>query len=69
MKIGMMWFDNSKTPLSKKIGEASSYYEHKYGHRPTLAIVNPATAIDECNIEVETARHVLPNHIWLGVED
>lgn len=70
MNIGMLWFDNSKSPLSTKIEGAVSYYEQKYGHKPTLAVVHPATAIDkDCNIEIETSRSILPNHIWLGMDD
>jgi len=65
----MLWFDNSNSPLSTKIEGAISFYEKKYGHTPTMAMVNPVTTIDEkCNITVETSRSVMPNHIWLGIK-
>lgn len=69
MKIGMLWFDNSDSPLSTKIEGAVSFYEKKYGRKPTLAVVHPVTQIDEkCSLTVETSRSIMPNHIWIGVE-
>ncbi len=70
MNIGMLWFDNSKDNLCTKLARAVSYYEKKYGRKPTHAYVHPTTKIDgDCNIAIEKTRSVLPNHIWLGMED
>lgn len=48
---------------------AISYYEKKFGQNPTVAFVHPMTAIDECTIKIKTSRSILPNHIWLGVDE
>lgn len=70
MKIGLLWFDNSKNPLSVKIEGAVSYYEKKFGRKPTVAVVNPTTSIDEkCNLIIETSHSIMPNHIWVGMEE
>lgn len=70
MSIGMLWFDNSNSPLSAKIEGAISYYEKKYGRTPTLVVVHPATIIDDkCNITVETSNTIMLNHLWVGVDD
>jgi hypothetical protein len=39
--IGMLWFDNSKDPLEKKILRAAAYYLAKYGMDVNTVIVHP----------------------------
>ena len=69
MRIGMMWFDNSKRSLPEKLQSAVQYYETKYGRKPTLAFVHPKD-YQECDfILVQSSKSVLPNHIWMGVDD
>jgi hypothetical protein len=69
MEIGMMWWDNTKTPLTQKIQKAMDYHLEKYGSTPTLAEVHPSM-LEEVNIIVlRPSRYVLPGNIWIGVED
>lgn len=70
MNIGMLWFDNSKKPLSEKIEGAKDFYFKKYGRTPTKFFVSLKAEIDPgCNgLNVEKSRSVLPNHIWVGME-
>lgn len=76
MKIGMLWFDNDpKAILQVKVQRASDYYAAKYGGRPNLCFVNPGTlpigqnTIQVSGVEVRSTRSVMPNHLWIGVND
>lgn len=79
MNTGMLWFDNDpKTTLDAKIKQAAEYYQHKYGHTPDLCIVNPGSLPTSGpqteprmsgRILVRAQRTVLPNHIWIGVDE
>jgi len=67
MRIGCMWFDNSKRSLPEKLQSAVQYYETKYGRKPTLAYVHPKD-YQECNfIQVQSSKSILRNHFWLGI--
>lgn len=70
MKIGMLWLDDEKRPLSEKVMRAAEYYEAKYGRYPDTCQVNEGmldVACDIAGIRVEPARYVLPHHLWLGL--
>lgn len=75
MKIGMLWFDNSKDDLATKIQRAATYYQKKYGQYPDQCYVHPVmmnllpdhiTLVH--GIEIHHSHQVLPNHFWLGNE-
>lgn len=72
MRIGMMWHDKrlSGSP-GVAIRAAQAYYKAKYGHEPNLVCINPANDgdIDVVGITIELSRSVLPNNLWMGVED
>ena len=72
MDIGMLWEDNDpKTDLAAKIAGAAEYYRKKYGQSPNLCFIHPSMLGDkpiEGPIEVRTSKSVLPNHLWIGVE-
>lgn len=73
MKVGMLWFDNSKQrDLDTKIERATSYYEKKYGQKPNVCFVHPSMVAEEekpqaQGIEIRSMTTVLPNHFWIGV--
>lgn len=73
MTTGMLWFDNDKqVDLSTKISRAADYYQKKYGRRPDLCFVHPSMiggSLRTEGIEVKPTRQVLPNHLWLGVQE
>lgn len=70
MKIGNLWFDNSKNDFVTKCNRAIAFYENKYHMRPTAIWVNPATAITEIpGIAIVQSRSILPHHFWVGMED
>ena len=74
MKTGMLWYDNdNKSDLPTKIERAAAYYQKKYGKRPDLCFVHPtmvgATLAATHGIEVKTTRHILPNHLWMGIQE
>lgn len=68
----MLWFDNSNALLSIKIQKAIKYYQDKYGKEPNLVLVHPSVLEKKeilGTITVRPYRPVLPNHIWVGIED
>lgn len=71
---GMLWFDNSiERDLTTKVVRAATYYETKYGKRPTLCFVHPTMLIDGAalvdGITIRATNSVLSNHFWLGMAD
>jgi hypothetical protein len=54
MDTGMLWFDNSKTDLEKKIQAAVNHYKTKYGKMPTLCLVNTELLGDKKVALIET---------------
>jgi hypothetical protein len=74
MDTGMLWFDNDpKVDLYDKIIRAATYYKNKYGKTPDLCYVHPSMLNEKRQrsqgIEIRTHRQVLPNHLWLGIND
>lgn len=74
MKTGMLWFDDDpKATLETKITKAANYYRQKYGAVPDTCIVNPKLMakpeIHMDRIVVRPNRSVLPNHLWIGIEE
>ena len=74
MHTGMMWFDNNSTiALTLKIEKALDYFRKKYGREPNLILVNPSMLKEEKpeigKITIRPYRPVLPNHLWVGIED
>ncbi|MCF6277661.1 MAG: hypothetical protein L3J16_02800 [Anaerolineales bacterium] len=74
MQAGMLWFDNDpKTTLTTKVSKAADYYRKKYGCTPDLCMVNPkmleGRKHDGGRIAIRPYRHILPGHLWIGVDD
>ena len=72
LKTGMLWLDDDKRrSLEDKVRRAADYYERKYGRAPQVCLVNGkalAEALEVDEIKVRPAGHVLPSHLWLGIE-
>jgi hypothetical protein len=69
---GMLWFDNTKDELSKKIVRAVSYYTGKYGATPDTCFVNPKITDKELQVNGVSVRpdnYMFLNHYWLGIEE
>lgn len=74
-----------KRTMQEKIAEAALYYRRKFDQLPTLCLVNPnqlpadpadetlpLTAVEapnEIHVTVKPWKSVLPNHLWIGVDD
>ena len=71
MKIGMLWYDNSKDSLSVKIERATAYYLEKYGKQTRSVFVNPSDFSDEPidGVRLVSSKQVLRNHLWLTESD
>ena len=74
MKVGMLWFDNSETPITEKIKKAITYYINKYKVIPNTCYIHPtayAVVVDEgiSNITIKTRRQTHNNHFWIGIEN
>jgi hypothetical protein len=72
MQIGMLWLDDSQRSLAEKVQRAATYYQEKYGRVPDFCAVPPQMSqetqkIDQ--IEIHPMRSVLPNHLWIGVQN
>lgn len=70
MKIGMLWFDNSKTPLEARMKRAADYYQNKYGMVANTAVVSPGEIEGE-TVEIDGVKTtanmaIAPKHIWIG---
>ena len=72
MNIGMLWFDsNHALTVSKRVEQAASYYEAKYGRVATLCFVHPSTLTEATKVgrtEIQPMDTVQPNHFWLGIK-
>jgi hypothetical protein len=75
MNVGMMWWDGSSLSLVAKIQKAIDYYQKKYGRKPDVCLVHPSmmekdqTRVEVDKLTVRPYHAVLPNHIWIGIED
>lgn len=72
MKIGMLWFDNSKSRLEEKVQQAAAYYQAKHGRKPNVCMVHPKMMppdFQQNGVEVRTSPSILPHHLWIGVEE
>jgi len=81
MDIGMLWFDNDpKSEVTAKISRATAYYRDKYGEEANLCFVHPSminngsivkgnNRLQSGAVEVRTTQSILPNHLWIGVND
>ncbi len=69
MNTGMLWFDNDKKPLAEKITEAAAYYRDKYRQTPNCCHIPKSESAPNINgIRVVASPYILPNHLWIGVE-
>ena len=73
MHTGMLWFDNSQADVQTKIQKAMDYYVKKYGLKPDLCLLHPATLgkakVEIDGLTVRQYRPVLQGHIWIGIAD
>jgi hypothetical protein len=73
LEIGMLWFDDGPKTIQEKVGQAVAFYTDKFGRKPTHCLVNPETLNGGEGImkgvKVQSARTVMPDHYWIGIED
>jgi hypothetical protein len=73
MRVGMLWFDDSSRTMPEKVQRAATFYRDKFGRNPNLCLVNPESCdIKEgviAGVELRQARMVLPEHLWIGVDE
>lgn len=73
MRTGMLWFDDSSRPMNEKVERAVTFYRDKFGRQPNLCLVNPETCELKqgviAGVELRQARMVLPDHLWVGVDE
>ncbi len=67
---GMLWLSlDTKSPLSKRIGEAVDYFKNKYNEIPAIVYINPKTLGDN-NVKVKGIKIIpepitLENHFYI----
>jgi hypothetical protein len=75
MRTGWLWFDNdAASTLEQKIARAAKRYAAKFGHKADTCYVNPKAVAGNGDVRVDgvvvvAARHILPHHFWLGVQN
>ncbi|MBN1265522.1 MAG: hypothetical protein JXA25_08515 [Anaerolineales bacterium] len=73
MRIGMLWFDESKESFEERVIRAASFYRKKYGKEPTFCFANPKTngAVEGTleGLEVRTERTIMPDYFLIGVAE
>lgn len=66
----MLW--QEKVELAERVQHAASYFEKKFGVRPTVAFANPQLLTDHeqivDGIAVKGMRTVALNCLWIGLE-
>jgi len=66
----MMWYDNSKDPLAKKIERAAAYYLSKYGKAANTIVVHPLD-LEPCDlpgVTVHPSGQCLRHHLLVSEE-
>ena len=74
MKVGLLWFDDSKTrTIQEKVRQAADHYRVKYGRPPSLCLVHPGTLNGGPkrvgSIDLQPAPDVLVHHFFIGIEE
>jgi len=66
--LSMLWFDNSKDPLEKKIERAAVYYLEKYGMDVNTVFVNPLDMDDSQvpGVAIVPSRECLRHHLLVS---
>lgn len=69
----LVWYDSDrKRKLVEKVVQAAERYTERFGTAPEIVLLNPAQAGEEeeiAGIPVRTTPLVLPNHVYIGVEE
>lgn len=75
MKIGMLWFDESReADIAQRIRRASEYYTSKYGQEPDLCFVHPDAIegdeqVGDETLKIKSSQTLLKDYFWIGVEE
>jgi len=74
MQEGLLWFDSDpKRKLVEKVARAADRYRSKFGRKPNLCYINPATLGSEPGdyngVRLVPAPNVLKHHFWIGVDE
>lgn len=66
----LMWYDSDrKKPAGTKIDEGIERFVEKYGHQPTIVLVNPAEPVEGGPLPVITRPTVGRHYFWIGDEE
>jgi hypothetical protein len=69
----LVWYDNDrKRKLEEKVAQAAERYTERFGAAPQIVLLNPAQAGEietVAGIPVRTTSLVLPNHVYIGVDE
>ena len=73
---GLLWFcADPKTDLAEKVARAADRYTVKFGRRPNLCYINPATlngaaaGVEVNGVRLVSATNVLKHYFWIGGEE
>lgn len=67
---GMMWYQKPAKP--EAVRDGAKYFQEKYGHKPTLVLVNasdlPAIGSEVDGIAVEPAKFVMKSNYLFRID-
>jgi hypothetical protein len=67
--LGVLWLDDSDSPLARKVAEAAQCYRLRFGAPPLLCYANPADVSEVTvlgGIRVEPRPNILRHHFLVG---
>ncbi len=69
----LVWYDSDrKRKLEEKVTQAAERYTERFGAAPEVVLLHPTQAGEEeqiAGIPVRATPLVLPNHLYIGVEE
>lgn len=75
LKLGMLWYNNTKKTLLDGIPDAIRYYSDKYGKHPDICEIHPNNSdfpdvlvySDTNSIKLVKNKVIMPNYCFLGM--
>lgn len=69
----VMWFDDSKRPISDKVAAACAAYRARFGADPAIAVLSVVDAevlagAKTC-VAITSRPYVRQNNFWIGSEE
>jgi hypothetical protein len=67
--LGILWLDDTDSPVARKVAEAAQCYRLRFGTAPLLCYANPADVSEVTvlgGVRVEPRLNILRHHFLVG---